>query len=241
MFRVASSAYPGFRVDRYQSHIDTDPDRATAQTVELMCRIIDRAAGDPVLKAAARDAVRRFKGGLLYWLSRRDPFLHPGAIAESVWWWAKHVLKFVHHDGLIQVWFNERDQLQLLIGPDLLLRMEKPRGDCAIYTMLECAMLRALGVGFEIVTLAVNPNEPEIFSHVYPRAILPDGGRLALDASHGSYPGWHVPAEHTLRLQVFDERGNPVMDAAPRFRGSSPTASPTGCRRTRSARSSRAS
>lgn len=215
---VASSAFSGFRVDRYPSDPD-NPDRATAQTLELMCRMIDRAASDPVLVAAARDAVQRFRGGPLYAMSGRNPFESPAAIAESIWWWAKHALRFVHHDGLIRVWFNERDQLQLLIGPDLLLRMNEWKGDCAIYTMLICAMLRALGVRFEIVTVAANPHEPDIFGHVYPRALLPAGGRLALDASHGSYPGWKVPPEHTLRMQVWDESGNPIPDSAPRFKG----------------------
>lgn len=215
---MASSAFPGFRVDRYQSDLN-NPDRATAQTIELMCRMIDQAAGDAVVGEAARDAVRRFRGGPLYALTGRDPFASAGAIAESVWWWAKHTLRFVHHDGMIRVWFNERDQLQLLIGPDLLLRTNDWKGDCAIYTMLICAMLRALGVRFEIVTVAANPHEPDIFGHVYPRAVLPDGGRLALDASHGAYPGWQVPREHTLRSQIWDESGNPVPDQAPRFKG----------------------
>lgn len=181
--------------------------------------MIDRAAVDPVLIAAARDAVRRFRGGPLYAATGRNPFESAGAIAESVWWWAKHALRFQHHDGMIRVWFNETDQLQLLIGPDLLLRTNNWRGDCAIYTMLICAMLRALGVRFEIVTVAANPHEPDIFGHVYPRAVLADGGRLALDASHGAYPGWHVPREHTIRSQVWDESGNPVPDSAPRFKG----------------------
>lgn len=215
---MASSALSGFRIDRYQSDLN-NPDRATAQTIELMCRMIDQAAIDPVLVAAARDAVRRFRGGFLYAATGRNPFESDAAIAESIWWWAKQALRFQHHDATIRVWFNESDQLQLLIGPDLLLRMNSWRGDCAIYTMLICAMLRALGVRFEIVTVAANPHEPDIFGHVFPRAVLPDGRRLALDASHGNYPGWQVPPEHTLRLQVWDESGNPIPDAAPRFKG----------------------
>lgn len=196
-----------------------DPDGATAETVRVMSEQINRAANDPVLKLAARDAVRRFRGGPLFALAGVNAWNSPQAIAESVWFWVKHCLKFVHHDGLIQVWFNERDQLQLLISPDLLLRMSKPRGDCAIYSMLECAMLKALGVSFELVTAAVNPGEPDIFSHVYARAVFPNGKREPLDASHGQYPGWEVPKEHTLRKQVWDEAGNPIPDAQPRFQG----------------------
>jgi hypothetical protein len=217
---VATTAAPvGPRVDRYQTDA-SDPDRATALTVELMCQQISRSALDDRLRAAALDAVRRFRGGPEFAATGQDPFQSPAAICESVWWWAKHILRFQHHEGLIRVWFSETDQLQLLISPALLLRMEKPRGDCAIYTTLICAMLRASGIEYEIVTLAVDPNQPEVFGHVYPRAVLPDGRRLVLDASHGKYVGWEVPKEHQLRRQVWDSAGNPIPDAdRGRFRG----------------------
>lgn len=206
---------PSAEVSRYQGDLQ-NPDVATAQTIEVMCSLIDRAANDPVVKLAARDAVRRFRGGPLYAAAGVNPWQNPGALASSIWWWAKHALTFVHHEGMIQVWFNERDQLQLLISPDLLMRMKNPRGDCAIYTMLVCAMLKALGLHYEIITAAVTPNSP-IYDHVWARC--PDANYLNLDASHGSYPGWQVPLEHRNRTQVWDESGTPVEDNAPQFRG----------------------
>jgi hypothetical protein len=211
-----TSLVPGLNITRYQADLE-DSDRATAQTIQLMREQIDRASKDPVLCAAARDAVRRFRGGPLYVRAGVNPWTSPQAIAESAWWWVKHALRFVHHNGLIQVWFNERDQLQLLISPDLLLRMKDPRGDCAIYTMLECAMLKCFGIGYELVTAAVTPGSPD-YDHVWGRAVL-GNRRLNLDASHGSYPGWQVPFEHRNRTQVWDEHGNPIEDVAPRGRG----------------------
>ena len=215
---MATQPVPGLNITRYQGDL-SNPDVATAQTVEVMCDQIAKASNDRLVQRAARDAVNRFRGGLLYASAGIDPWKNQCAQAESVWWWAKHGLKFQHHDGMIAVYFNERDQLQLLISPDLLLRMGKPRGDCAIYTMLICAMLRCLGIDSEIVTAAVDPSIPDVFSHVYPRAVLQSGRRLVLDASHGTYPGWEVPAEHTLRKQVWDLSGNPISDQAPRFKG----------------------
>jgi hypothetical protein len=209
---------PDVAVSRTQGDLQ-NPDVATAQTVQAIGRLIQNAALDRLVRAAARDAVEKFRGGPLYASVQIDPWKSTGAQCESVWWWSKHVLKFVHHDGLIQLWFNERDQLQLLIAPDLLLRMGEPRGDCAIYTMLECAMLQALSIPYEIVTAAVDPGQPDVFSHVYPRAILPNGRRLTLDASHGKYPGWEVPKEHIIRKQIWDASGNPIPDEAPRFHG----------------------
>ncbi len=34
--------------------------------------------------------------------------------------------------------------------------------------------------------------------------------RLPLDASHGHYPGWSVPASDITRMAVYDSRGNLV-------------------------------
>jgi len=204
------------RAERVQS--SPDPDTATAQTVQIMCRLIHESALDPLVKGCASDSVAQYRGGPLYAGLGLDPFQNPLAMAESCWWWAKHNLHFVHHTKLIYAWLNERDQLQLLISPDVLLRMpargKKMVGDCAIYTMLVSAFLEALGIGWDLMTLAVNPAQPDVYSHVFPRAILPDGRRIPMDASHGKYPGWQVPAEHTFRLQAWDASGAPVQDTA---------------------------
>ena len=197
-----------------------DPDTATAQTVAIMCQHIRRAASDPLVRACAFDAVRRFRGGFLYWKSGRDPFGDPGAIAESAWWWAKYCLRFVHHSKLIYVWLNERDQLQLLISPEVLVRMRHMVGDCAIYSMMVAAFLEVLGVPWEIVTLAVNRENPEVYSHVFVRAVLSDGRRMPLDASHGLYAGWQVPERDVLRRQVWDSAGRAIEDSSRgRFEG----------------------
>lgn len=215
---MASPAAIGPRVDRYPTDAH-DPDRGTALTLEVMCRQIKRSALNPALRSAGMDAVRRFRGGPLFASTGRNPFQSLPAIVESVYWWARHVLRFQHHEGLIRVWFQEQDQLQLLISPDLLLKMDRPRGDCAIYTALICAMLRTFGIEYEIVTLAVDPSQPDVFSHVYPRAVV-NGARLVLDASHGKYVGWEVPREHQIRRQVWDSDGNPIRDLdRGRFRG----------------------
>ena len=91
-----------------------------------------------------------------------------------------------------------------------MVRTAKPRGDCDDFTMLLCCFLEVLGCPWEIVTLAVDPHEPERWSHVYAVAVLEDGSLMALDASHGSYPGWEVPGEHMMRYQAWDRSGRPI-------------------------------
>ncbi len=209
------------RAVRFQP--SSDPDEATAQTVAIMCDLISRSAADPLVKRCAETAVRQYPNGGPLWAMRGvNPFaldeLHQvQATAEAVWWYAKHQLKFVHHAKQIDVWLNERDQLQLLIEPSVLVRFPfQMQGDCAIYTMLILAMLECLGIQHEIVTAAVDPNQPSIFSHVWPRAVLPNGERFALDASHGTFPGWSVPLNRRYRVKVWDANGIETGDAADR-------------------------
>lgn len=80
------------------------------------------------------------------------------------------------------------------------------RGDCDDFTMLCCALLKALGVPFVIITICADPSDSTRWSHVFPMALCPNA--IPLDASHGSGPGWMVPAEHTFRWQSWDENGD---------------------------------
>ena len=217
---MASLAAP--QIERYRASL-TDPDQATAETVAIMCRHIHNSALDPLFRKCARQAIWRFGGGAsggcpvapnkVLRFDARDPRI----CSFADFWWAKHYIKFVHHEDMLLKWLNEADQLQLLISPDALIRMVKPQGDCAIYTMAICALLECQGIPWEIVTVAVSRDRPNEFSHVFPRAILPSGARITLDAgrsgSANMYPGWQVPMNHRYRTQVWDSNAQPVDDA----------------------------
>lgn len=201
------------RARRFQADT-TNTDRATQQTVSEMCDQIHVAARDPIVQRRAVEVCRRFKGGPLYTGVAGDPLEDPRRTACSVWMAAKLGIRFVHHEELIRRLFNEQGQLQLLIDPRLMVRSpEFCEGDCANFSELICALLEARGVQWELVVAACDPDQPGVYSHIYPRAILGDQ-RLPLDASHGDYPGWHVPAKHTWRAQVFNSNGQAVQDQA---------------------------
>jgi hypothetical protein len=203
--------------------LSEDPDTATQQTVQEMCRQIQSASRDPLVRRIAFDAVRRIRGGPLWLQSGILPFKSARVMAESCWWWCKHAMKFRHHGDMFEVWSRDlgdpRTKLQLLISPDVLVRMNRLEGDCAIYTMMLASMLESLGLHWEICTAAVDRRQPDIFSHVWPRVILEAGGREPLDASHGKYPGWQVPAYDIHRLKVWDEAGREVSNQARQFDG----------------------
>jgi hypothetical protein len=191
----------------------TDPDTATAQTIRIMCGHIPGAARDEGFRATADQAFGQF--GQLSGVGGDDP----RSFAGAAWWWCKTFIKFVHHENILRQRLGESGHLQGLICPDVLVRMDEPEGDCAIFSECLCAFLRVFGIPYELVTVAVNPNEPEVFSHVYVYAVMPDGSRLPLDASHGQYPGWQVPSSDVFRRQVWDAAGNPTADHGSRFDG----------------------
>lgn len=193
----------------------SDPDSGTAATVRRMAQLTAESIGTPRLHNFARKSAVTWRGGPVYkgravnWEDQRQ-------LACSVWYGVNSSMKFQEHSEQIKALLNESDQLQLLISPDLLLSKRRPAGDCAVYTPLVCASLATLGIHYEFVTLACDPRDPDLFTHVYARAALSDGSRLPLDASHGKHPGWEVPIEHQIRKQVWDEAGNPIPDQQPR-------------------------
>lgn len=234
---------PLFRQRAPRVQLSDDPDTATAQTVAEMCRQIHQAAKDPLVQGAALNAVRTFRGGPGWkgcgitdcstdestdWsldpLSMQETASGSRArlFAESCWWWCRHYLRFKHHGSMFEAWSSDlgdpRTKLQLLIAPDVLVRMKRMEGDCAIYTMMLCSMIEALGLRWEIVTAAVDRLQPEIFSHVWARVVLP-GGSESLDASHGKYPGWQVPKYDLHRIWVFNDGGQRVSEQGPGFSG----------------------
>lgn len=199
-----------------------DPDTATAQTIKIMCGHVKRAANDPLLQQTAAQAVSQF-GGLAG--DTQDAALQAACAA---WWWHKLYVKFVLHDFIIANRLGEYGHLQGLISPEILVRMDKPEGDCAIFVMGIAAMLRSMDIPYELVTVKVSRREPHEYGHVYLYVVLADGRRIPLDASHGEYPGWQVPTrdilyaenqEGTPALQAWDADGNPVADQGSRFEG----------------------
>lgn len=174
-----------------------------------MCRFIRESSIDPVVQDAANYIKQRMAGG--------DS---PAQLAWGVFWFAKHNCKFVVDEAPLMRF--ERiapgsglGQQDMLISPAVLLRMDpwERKGDCDDFTMLCCALLKALGVPFVIVTIAADPSDPSRWSHVFCMALCPNA--IPVDASHGSGPGWMVPAEHTFRWQCWDEDGNAVKVQRP--------------------------
>jgi hypothetical protein len=164
-----------------------DSESSTRQTVERMAQHVRAAAGDPAVVWAAHEALRTAGG----------PGASQQARCKAVFFWIKAHVRFRTDDALISQLFGEQDQLELLISPPVLLRAASPAGDCDDFTMLCCAMLNELGVPNRICTVKADQPDPDRWSHVYCCA-----GGMALDTSHGDFPGWEVP--HFYEKRYWD-------------------------------------
>jgi hypothetical protein len=205
-----SQLAPTIALERYAAADDTDS--VTSQTVALMCRYINEAADtDPAIQRAAQWAANHYAQG------SSDPKM----LAWAAFWFVKHNVKFVVDEGTeamlgmaVKLHAPGDWQQDTLIHPSVLIRMQHPQEDCDGFTMLLCAILRALGVPYAIVTVAVDGQDPQRWSHVFGMALTP--APLPLDASHGSGPGWMVPAARTFRWQCWSCDGQPVNIPRPR-------------------------
>jgi hypothetical protein len=201
-------------MDVFQASLQ-DSDLATAETIKTMCGHVHRAAGDPLVQRAAHQAEQSWgveRPSSLVAAGLGLVTVVPGA---SAFWWVKHLVKQVPHDQFKRRVAAFPQKRQLLISPEVVVRAQRPAGDCTTFSMLIAAMLEALGMRWELVTVAVDPEDPTNYSHVFVRAVLDDGARLTLDGSHGKHPGWEVPRAHQFRRQVWDSDGEPITDQAP--------------------------
>jgi len=95
---------------------------------------------------------------------------------------------------------------ELIHHPVVLVRTAAERkttvpGDCDDFAGLTAALLIACGISGRFVLIAADPKTPKRLSHIYVQADTTDAGPVAMDTSHGEYPGW-AWTEHTGRVDV---------------------------------------
>jgi hypothetical protein len=190
-----------------------DTESSTAQTIGRMCEGIRRAAADPYFSGAARAIPWRSNGLLLApaTLLQQVPAAsrQQAGVAIADWWWVRHFIHFTEDSRILAKLGGDPNALEALIDPAVMIRMVHPEGDCDCFSMFLAGLLECQGLDWQIVTLACSRRQPGIWSHVFPRLVL-DGLYIPLDASHGKFPGWSVPARDIQRFQAWDKNGDPV-------------------------------
>lgn len=148
-------------------------EQGTAQTVQLMRRLIDEALSDAQFVRQAIDIVRNV------------PAYDDAGELQALFHWTRQNIRFTK-DPLTK---------EKLYPPRELLKIRA--GDCDDMSMLLGAFAIAIGYPARLVTVSANPSHPEEFSHVYVEAELPPGSGqwVAMDAArYDSQFGVEPPA-----------------------------------------------
>lgn len=112
---------------------------------------------------------------------------------------------------------QKADTVEVLIRPvdiSIMRRQGKPVEDCDGFATYAAAMLLSLGIPVSFVTVAADASDPTRYSHVY-IAAYPEGKRIALDCSHGDYPGWECPDTYHMKKEWPITACAPYIEALP--------------------------
>lgn len=139
----------------------------TKETVAEMVRLSTKGARDLVVKLLVVDALEGVKGRDHEAVCRRIfDWVQDGGSGE------RSGLKFLNDAWQVeQVW---EPWIVLCVGG---------AADCDDHATATSAFCMSVGVPCFIRTVKVNPDRPDLFSHVYAVAVLRDGRELPLDTS----------------------------------------------------------
>lgn len=184
---MATSFGIPYQVTR-QSTTPWNNNRSTADTIATMRALALSGSRAPVIQAIANECLTR---------SANQGNIR--GLVRCVYLWVKSHVTFAEDEAiankLLGISYEEMNTpdgaIDLVIAPEVLVRMPNPVGDCDCFSTLVAALLIALGIQVWFVSIKVDPNEPDRWSHVYVYAYLSDEDMtVSLDASHGSYLGW---------------------------------------------------
>jgi hypothetical protein len=181
-------------LDYTVTELPDDPDGQVAVTISKMAEYAREDAYSPEIQAVAHELRSDSESDML----------------SAVFQYVKQSLCFVRdEDTAVPFVFLSHQTgypiVETLIRPRDILRLGQ--GDCDDFNAYTAALLIALGIEPRFVTLAADPRIPDRYSHVYLAAYIDDGDtRVALDTSHGPFPGWEAGNCYGKRKEW------PVMD-----------------------------
>ncbi len=179
------------------------PDERVAQTVSIMTQYAVEDAKTPEIQEDAQTALA---------LGGGDPLV-------GVWRLAKERFAFQEDtDTAGPVKGLTADNIvEVIIRPVDLSRMYRrslqPVEDCDGYSGYIASLLTALSIPCSFCTVAVDPTSPSEYSHVYVVSYK-NNDRVAIDASHGPYPGWECPNPFGKRREWVVEKVHPFIQWA---------------------------
>lgn len=160
---------------------------STADTIAKMTQLVGANLNLPIVSATAQEILAK--------IGKATP--NENDIISGTYWWVKRHIKFVEDNQILQQQLGITDLGQgkeLLLAPEFLLsQLPNAIGDCDDFSTLLATLLLQNGItNIYFCTIAADSSSPEEYTHVYIKVILQDGRCMALDASHGMYPGWET-------------------------------------------------
>ena len=166
-----------------------DGDRGVETTVRYISRFVQDAVRSP--------EVNRLAISILH--ESNAPQHNPTAEAKAIFNWVRRNFRFV----------SESEETLRPIQEILRVRA----GDCDdINGILLPSLLLSVGIPVRLVTVAVEPDAPESFSHIYAEALL-NGSWVAVDAARPGARFGRAP-EHYFRKRVWKISGDRYSDVA---------------------------
>jgi hypothetical protein len=164
-----------------------------------MCGHVRQSAADPYIQRLAGELWNSAAGA-----GTGDPI---GDLAQTVWLWAKVNIKFVLDEIQLSQLLN-RQATDFLISPLIMIHRGRKQGDCDCFSMMIAALLTCMGVPWRFATIKCDSRDTKRWSHIYLCVDLSSGARLPLDASHGKFCGWEVPARDVTEYAEWDCNGS---------------------------------
>ena len=163
-------------------------DSGTGVTVQHMIDLIEAGKKDQTVNRAVAAIVRHV------------PQHNRLAEAAAVFNWARRNIRFT----------SDTKGVETLRSPDETLRVGI--GDCDDFVILICSLLESVGHTMRIITVASDPRDPSIFTHVYPEDYI-RGRWVALDAARRNPLVGKRPSR-IFRVRAWEMDGS-YFDLAP--------------------------
>lgn len=165
--------------------VSDDPDTQVSEVIDIMRGYVVADADSSLIRDDAANAT-----------AGTDPI-------QGIFDWVKARMIF-QQDAKTSGALGLGDAVETLVRPiDISLQTKRAPAveDCDGFGMYTAALLSAAGVPSSWRTVAVDGRDPNRYSHVYAVAYPPhirdwESARdfsVAMDTSHGDYPGWEVP------------------------------------------------
>lgn len=166
-----------------------DGDRGVETTVRYISMFVQRAVRSPQVNALAIDILRQANA----------PQHNPKADAKAIYRWVLRNIRYV----------PEMDETLRPVEEILRVRA----GDCDdINGILLPSLLLSVGIPVRLVTVAVEPESPKAFSHIYAEANL-KGEWVAMDAARPGARFGRAPDRY-FRKRIWSIAGDKHHDVA---------------------------